>query len=63
MVLVEQWALGAQEAALQAEEKWLGGARWVRQRGISLETELPGVKRIVSARLVLLWARMEVWQM
>eukprot|EP00957_Ditylum_brightwellii_P188599 14357972-Ditylum_brightwellii.AAC.1 len=63
MVLVEQWALGAQEAALQAEEKRLGVARWVRQQRILLETELPGVKRMVSAHLVLLWVGTEVWQM
>eukprot|EP00957_Ditylum_brightwellii_P102870 7839377-Ditylum_brightwellii.AAC.1 len=63
MVLVEQWVWGAQEAALLAEEKRLGGACWVRQQGMSSEMNLPGVKRMVSARLVVLWAGTEVWQM
>eukprot|EP00957_Ditylum_brightwellii_P017608 1326803-Ditylum_brightwellii.AAC.1 len=62
MVFVEQRVLGAHEAALLAEEKWLGGARWVRQWGMLVETDLPVVKRMVPARLVVLWAGMGLWQ-
>eukprot|EP00957_Ditylum_brightwellii_P015959 1202077-Ditylum_brightwellii.AAC.1 len=63
MVLVEQWVWRTQEVPLLVEEKPLGGARWVRQQEMASETDLPGVKQIVLARFVVLWAGTEVWQM